>query len=385
MKIFTVTVLLLFNISDTLSQVDLNYSTLRIEPITNTEKIVFGELDTLISGKRIILLGEQHHFSNEINIMKSTLIKYLHTKHGYSVILWESNIGSLFIGNKILAQASSDSILRSTLYNFWRVKSNYELFQYIKENDLKIGGFDMQGKSVLFANWMYLKLVSIDTNLAQIFLMLDSRLLAANYSFAMKWTKRIFREKFILRNRDLYINIYSSIIEIVKTDSFNLTNLEKAELLQCLNVRLRLVDYLSLVPLYNAYAYREQVMFENLLFYLNEVYPNEKVIIWAANVHTRKTGYSYFKNQPSMTNYLINCLKSDEYISIAINSTAYSEKPLMLANYSYKKFAKYISKQKYDAAIVTLREPKNLRKLNSNNMFSMFDALILLNRISKFD
>jgi len=51
-----------------------------------------GFLDSLIKGKRIVLLGECGHFDGSTLIAKVRLIKYLHEKHGFNILLYERNI-----------------------------------------------------------------------------------------------------------------------------------------------------------------------------------------------------------------------------------------------------------------------------------------------------
>jgi erythromycin esterase len=388
MKITIITfLLLLYVVTPCSSQIDTNYSKLDILPFKINSNSISEVFDSIVSGKRVILLGEQIHTCEETNHIKSEFIKYLHTKHGFKVVLWESNIGALFVGNKLLNHIDSDSILRSTLYNFWRVKSNYDLFEYIKLNNLEIGGFDIQGKSTVFAEWMYMQLLSFDGELAAKFIHLDNLLLKANYNYSMSVLKRVIREKYVLKNRDLYISTYTQIKELVTTDKLKIELKDKEELLQCLNTRIHLVDYLSIIPYNNAYQYREHVMFENLLYYIKTRYPNEKIIVWAANKHVEKTSSSIFGYKPSMTNYLINYLKPDEYLSIGINSSLYKEKYMMIDCYDYNTFINYISKNDFSAVLIKSKNQSNNISLDSKNFTLKFDFLILLNRTnqSKFD
>ncbi|MDT9001955.1 erythromycin esterase family protein [Paucibacter sp. APW11] len=113
----------------------------------------FSDLEfmgSLLSGKRIVQLGESSHLTREFNQAKVRLIKYLHEKQGFNVIAFESSIIGCWLQDEALRQGQAGD---SCVFGVWRTKEVAELFRYIQstqssEHPLRLAGFDVQYSSV---------------------------------------------------------------------------------------------------------------------------------------------------------------------------------------------------------------------------------------------
>ena len=96
-----------------------------------------------VQNKNMVLLGEMNHGAREIFITRNELIKALHQELGFDVILFESGIGEL--GS---IQYSRDSLTSKQMtYGFfggWRTQAFEDLMHYVRDEDITIGGFDVQ-------------------------------------------------------------------------------------------------------------------------------------------------------------------------------------------------------------------------------------------------
>lgn len=96
-----------------------------------------------VKRKRIVLLGEFNHGSKEIFLTRNDLIKSLHEKLAFDVILFESGIGEL----GVVDLQKNDLSPRQMTYGFfsgWRTQEFRDLMAFVKENNIPIAGFDVQ-------------------------------------------------------------------------------------------------------------------------------------------------------------------------------------------------------------------------------------------------
>ena len=96
-------------------------------PDTATDFLCF--LDEELKNKRILLLGEQLHQDGATLQMKTRMVRYLHEKLGYNVILYETGLYDMYLMNQDGRQRMNPS---KAVWTFWwgsnETKSLWESF-----------------------------------------------------------------------------------------------------------------------------------------------------------------------------------------------------------------------------------------------------------------
>lgn len=93
--------------------------------------------------KRVIMLGEFSHGCQEIFQSRNDLIKVLHETLGIKVILFESGLGEVGTINLYKEEFSAAEMVRG-LIGPWRNSHLVDLMQFVKDQQIAIGGYDIQ-------------------------------------------------------------------------------------------------------------------------------------------------------------------------------------------------------------------------------------------------
>lgn len=258
----------------------------------------FSDLEFLIpllENRRIVQLGENSHVTSEYSTAKVRLIKFLHEELGYNVIAFESGLFEGYVTNRDVAKFTPEETMRNSIFGIWHTSEVLELFYYIEETQntdqpLNLAGFDIQpsGKARdQSSKFLYDVIATIDQDYANEVFAFDSS----------------FWESYNLlsdtRNMDDLIaaiaklDLLSSYISL--TEFFD-DHMEELLVIYTEDVSVpliahqtawssaRYIEQLS-SSLYTAVQIRDQSMATNVDFLVNELYPTEKIIIWAHNGH----------------------------------------------------------------------------------------------------
>lgn len=289
MKKITFTLLFMFLFKPVFSQV----KDLIIEntvPVSSADISITDDTDLLpiakaIGNKRIVMLGELYHGDGEELKLKSRLVRYLHERMGFNVIVFESDFFSLnqgwesFKENKI----SLDSLLYLSVFPIWTncVQAG-DLFQYIirntnTPNELKVSGFDNRGISGY--GMRHLKR-SIDTHLQQQQIPFTTQ---PSYNY---FITAIGRTPYILNgnNRealDSLLKLLPIVIDQV-TDPFYL------HVLKGLLINYQLALHHRYHKERKDHPLHDFQLAENLKWLASDKYAHEKIIVWAHNSHVEK-------------------------------------------------------------------------------------------------
>lgn len=112
-------------------------------------------LKGLIGDRPVVQLGESSHGTREFNHVKTRLIKYLHQEMGFSVVAIESGFFEGIYADTQRETGSADSLMQF-IFGVWQTNEVLELFQYVKDtqsgpNSLRLIGFDPQISSSNYA------------------------------------------------------------------------------------------------------------------------------------------------------------------------------------------------------------------------------------------
>ena len=267
-----------------------------IESVTGNNYNDLYFLQEFIGNRTLIQLGESSHGVKEYNQIKVSIIKYLHEKMGFNVIAFESGLYECYSTNISTSEKKSRSLIES-IFSVWRTQEVLELFDYIvntQETDepLILAGFDFQ----MSGDWndrsnMLKEIVSIsDQDFANELFKTDSL-------FAVKKKPNDINamRKYVMENQDDLKRSYSHLKELLEEGMPALTNIYLSNPMIPLfahQIAVSMLDYIDFwLDEENEMSIRDRAMANNVDFLKTVVYPDEKIIIWAHNLHIRHNNH----------------------------------------------------------------------------------------------
>ncbi|MEM8526161.1 MAG: erythromycin esterase family protein [Bacteroidota bacterium] len=253
-------------------------------PYTEDDYTDLKFLKKELEGKRIICLGEEWHFTETFSQVKNRIVKYLHQELGYNVIIFESSFqGALIAQTENLKDKER---LFETVQTIWRTESVLDLMRYISKsteesNPIQQYGIDLYGT---YTNKFKLKLEEF---LKLNYPSLDKEILAIDSKIQEDYlTKHRGRKKFKSQITLKEIEQYKALLLRIRnnTDSSNYV-FNRSLLIKAIENRILLGE--SLIS--NNLFFREKVMSDNITWIVDQLRENDKIIIWAADIHISKS------------------------------------------------------------------------------------------------
>ncbi|WP_299277206.1 erythromycin esterase family protein [uncultured Psychroserpens sp.] len=239
-----------------------------------------------VKNKRIVLLGEPNHGSKEIFESRNDLIKALHEKLDFNVILFESGLGEL-ISINLQKETLNPTEMTYGFFSGWRTSEFVDLMEYIKANDISISGFDVQRTGNSFENLMKTELKRLGLDANQL-----SRLEA-----------RFSEEKKKLTNRkSIFDSLNNSTNTLIKDYKQQLSSIELLDnqyldhtshlVIRTIKNRIKYLEYFLVFvkdkDWSKRWQARDSMMYSNMDWLLKTIYKNQKVIVIAHNFHISK-------------------------------------------------------------------------------------------------
>jgi erythromycin esterase len=261
-------------------------------------------IDTNISKKQTVFLGESVHYSGSDFLAKTEFIKYLVIEHNYKDIVFESDFFALLFEHD-----------KRNLYTFWS-KSNQceELFKFLEENNVTIWGFDNK----LYSRYSYLNftrklseiLKEVGIELETEFTRLIKLIIKSQYN-----SRKELSHKEVEYLKEYITELQAN--EIIENDKvWN-------QILKSIESAIKLYTVKDNSSDKNRILIRDKQMAENLNFLVKNN-PNKKFIVWLANGHMSKSNSDLMKGQTM--GYQFRKLNPNSSYHIAIGSIRLPER-----------------------------------------------------------
>ncbi len=271
-----------------------------IRSLTHTDFSDLAFLRPLVEGKRVVQLGESGHGVREFSQAKVRLIKYLHEHLGFDVIAFESSIFECFLADGMAGVESAIEVLDACAFPVWRTAEVLELFEYVARTrntsrPLRLAGFDTQisssATSLRRPEFLSGIVGRLDPEYGARVEAMDGDFLA-NYQRALAG-----RNIYVISNRDALMAAYDSLAVYLEAHREALTSSgpgadrEVGVAIRTARSMVAFVDQLSSEGL-AAIETRDDGMAANLRFLLDELFPDDRVMVWAHNFHVRHANAS---------------------------------------------------------------------------------------------
>ncbi|WP_282173964.1 erythromycin esterase family protein [Cytobacillus firmus] len=249
----------------------------------------FSCIDNYIKDKKIVLLGESSHGIGEYYTEKIKMIRYLHEKHGFNVVVLESGLIEGVLCKMLLGDLPPKEQIQQSLLDIFHNEEMIPLFNEPWANDIQIAGMDIQPTYPAVSN----KLLSwIRTNIDE---ELYKSLFNAEQMFfeideEIRGQAKISRK--LKQEIQECLGIYQDSLEVLNRKMNDYGHAEAKKILNLvqhgMENRLKWLQ-INLKSFIASGIQRGTYMFNNLKWLIEEYYQGEKIIVWAHNFHIRKS------------------------------------------------------------------------------------------------
>ena len=259
----------------------------------------WSQIAAEISQYDILCLGEESHWVETFLEVKLELIKHLHQKGDFKVLIFESGFVNSFMAYE--EQLNDREHLEEALYTIWQTKSTLALFRYQTAewsdgNFLWFWGCDLKGpKSFRFSRYLHRKLKRLNAAYAEEMRKVDSSFveLRSNWEPAIG---KAYRGTYLPQQkanniRTAYVRMRDSFAvhrELI-FESLPTSEIRYQFTLQCLANRIHLLDLMPLPTHQEKHQFRDSIMAENTQWLMTQWAPNHnKYMLWGADIHLSK-------------------------------------------------------------------------------------------------
>lgn len=257
-----------------------------VQELQPPESKQYSDLDFLskeLAHKRVVMLGEMTHQFGNIFEMKARVVEYLHQKLGFTTIAIESSMYDIW---KMYEKGDFNaSTFNNSVFGAWSDTEEFQrLVQYIEANNIKVIGFDSQ-------------IINTDQFIDDFFDFYEDKKIKITLDEEdMAIAIEALLNEYIFEEYDIkFENFEKELIRLLdktKSTSYNTKGFywyqfTKNLLSMSRDAYHNKKSILSTDFVNGQHNYRDEQMSDNLLSYL-ESNSDEKVVVWADNVHLIK-------------------------------------------------------------------------------------------------
>ena len=301
----------------------------------NTDFSDLMPLKEKIKNARVVVLGEITHSDGSTMKAKTRMVKFLHEEMGFDVLAWEAGfIDCWFLNNGLRADIPLREAKNNLMRGGWDASFYIQpLFEYVRESwnteaPLEMAGFDQNRPPNGTKNFK--KILNELTKRSRVISLSESEneavdgLLKCIYGYlGNEYSKSFSKNSFIKAT-----NALKSIYKRLENDAGKLETSFSPRFIQLIKFSLQSAlmqaeDW----DLYNNRKFdernlsRDKHMAERFNWLQKELYPNRKIIIWAASAHLMRNANQIVSLNPKviytgaihMGHYLYLDLKEDLY------------------------------------------------------------------------
>lgn len=336
-----------------------------------TGNVNFGFLDSVLGEKRIVMLGESSHGTEEYSVWKKQLIQYLHEKLGFNVVLFESPMTNSSYLN-LAADTNYAELVKNSIQSVWHTETVSQIFRYIKKSNIQFGGFDPQYIYSPYPSLVYKEAFKDHPQLLSRLLQLEDRV-AGTITKPSRYIA--LKDSFSLAYAELAVALMHA-----QLSPFQLW------------IHKTLLTNAGYYPGITKGEQRDRDMALNITWLAENLYKNEKIIIWSHNTHIDKNATSPKRNMGkllaehfngqlySIGLYMMNgtTAQNDRDI-ITIKPPPAGSMEAIISRAGFNTSFLSTNSQVFDRRIATLHWGRTVQKMN---LYKSFDAVILINGVS---
>lgn len=293
----------------------------------NYEDLAF--LKEIIGSKRIVCLGEEDHWYGEYFQLKNRVIKYLIDELDFKIIVFEASGKNSFITE--VEDLTISQKVNLTLNRYWTTKSVYDLMEFIAERkevtQIGVDIISFDETDSIYINTLKEIIFPIDSTLFNQYKYIDKKISEA-------------QNKFQAKNKSLssvegakYTKAVNKVINTIKENKELIQKKLNAQLfdylLYALECVLKEIVFLEQKDMITHVKYRDEVMAENLKWIIENYSAEEKIIIWAANLHIVRNpnfGKKYEKKGVKSMVEILDTTTQKEMVILPLSPIKFIEK-----------------------------------------------------------
>ncbi|ANQ50416.1 erythromycin esterase family protein [Flammeovirga sp. MY04] len=337
-----------------------NYVLENTSPITSFDfdQEDYSDLEAIknsIGDAKVVMLGEQDHGDANTFKMKSRLVKYLHEELGFNIIAFESNFYGMqknFEEDPQNFEAAKDKIFQiwtkceECQSTFDYIKDTYSSNQPLYMTGVDVRRYDAHPKDIYSEDFdRFLSDNNIEIEDKKRFIDILDELYKNEYD-----------SKATEKDRSFFFATLKSIDQEYSKDDFMKQELQN---LNGYAENSWLINMKKIYSKNSTFQYRDVQMANNLIWLSQKRFPNEKIIVWAANMHTAKSHLKFHSSLGLMTyKTLGNEMYTLGFTSYKGQAGRINTEPYNIRKPAKNSFEQWLSDSKYTLSFTDFTEFK---------------------------